>query len=119
MRQLKRQLALIKSRPVRMATYVAVTSSAMAPLAQHSDAWLDADTASPPTDGYDEADPATPAPTCSVAVALAALNALALVLFRENCGWDAPPETRAVAFAANPCGGQLGPKCVVRTLRSR
>ena len=109
-RELQRLLAVFKSRPVRMATYIAVTSSSMAPLAQHSDAWLDADTASPPTDGYGEADPATPAPTCSVAVALAALDALALVLFRENCGWDAPPETRAVAFAANHCGGQLGLK---------
>jgi len=89
-RELQRLLAVFKSRPVRMATYIAVTSSPLAPLGQHSAAWLDANTDSPPTDGYGEADPATPAPTSSVAVARAALDALALVLFRVNCGWDDP-----------------------------
>jgi hypothetical protein len=76
---------------------IAVTASKESPLAQSSNGWLDARSASLPSNTsmdpdlgtmtrLAEADPHVPAPTSSVVVALGVLDAMSLALMRVRVG---------------------------------
>jgi hypothetical protein len=67
--------------------------------------WLDCSTGP----ANEESDPVLPAPTSSVAVATAMLDALALSLMRRSCGWfdDDEGEKRRARFRVYHPGGSL------------
>lgn len=109
---------------------IAVTASKESPLAQSSNGWLDARSASLPSNTsmdpdlgtmarLAEADPHVPAPTSSVVVALGVLDAMSLALMRVRVGmWGTPDEgyegeERKMLFGMNHPGGELGKKLVV------